>query len=98
MPVSPPVIKTTWVFIEFLLETFHRPIPNPNLRARICGHELPSTTEDTKPCRLSARAGKKQTAGRSIRGNAYHATLCFGLEPTPRSISHSLTVAPITSG
>src|SRR6202045_4313574 len=23
MPVSPPVIKTTWVFIEFLLETLH---------------------------------------------------------------------------
>jgi len=23
--------------------------------------ELPSTTEDTKPCRLSVRAGKKQT-------------------------------------
>jgi hypothetical protein len=31
MPVSPPVIKTTWVFIEFLLETFSRPNPNPNL-------------------------------------------------------------------
>src|SRR5207249_1151445 len=23
MPVSPPVTKTTWVFIEFLLETLH---------------------------------------------------------------------------
>jgi hypothetical protein len=28
--------------------------------SRICGHELPSTTEDTKPCRLSARAGKSR--------------------------------------
>src|SRR5580693_3724181 len=28
----------------------------------------------------------------------YTAAFCFGLEPTPTSISHSLTVAPITSG
>src|ERR1700730_3357611 len=43
-------------------------------------------------------AGRKNTdAGRRIRGNAYNSTLCFGLEPTPRSISHSLTVAPMTS-
>ena len=30
--------------------------------------------------------------------NAYDATLCFGLEPIPKSISHSLTVMPMTSG
>jgi hypothetical protein len=36
---------------------------------------------------------KKADAGRSVRGNAYDATLCFGLEPIPKSISHSLTVA-----
>src|SRR5258707_14031638 len=29
MPVSPPVIKTTWLFIEFLLEKFLYPIANP---------------------------------------------------------------------
>src|SRR5260370_41363058 len=34
---------------------------------------------------------------KSTRGNAYDATLCFGLEPIPKSISHSLTVAPMTS-
>jgi hypothetical protein len=32
-----------------------------------------------------------------IRENAYDATLCFGLEPIPKSISHSLTAAPMTS-
>jgi hypothetical protein len=26
MPVSPPVIKTTWAFIEFLLEKLPRPV------------------------------------------------------------------------
>jgi hypothetical protein len=29
------VIKTTWVFIEFLLEKFSCPIPDPNLYATI---------------------------------------------------------------
>jgi len=43
---------------------------------------LRSTTKSTKP---------------RIRGNAYDATLCFRLESTPMSISHSLTAAPMTS-
>src|SRR6266446_576142 len=53
-------------------------------------------TENIKPCRLSA-GRKNKDAGRRIRGNAYDATLCFGLEPVPKSISHLLTVAPMTS-
>ena len=32
--------------------------------------------------------------GHTVR---YDASLCFGLEPTPRSISHWFTVAPMTS-
>jgi hypothetical protein len=49
--------------------------------ARICGHELRNTTKTTKP---------------RIGGNAYDATLYFGLKPIPKSISHSFTVAPMT--
>src|SRR5258708_1572927 len=61
--------------------------------AKICGHELHSTTEGTKPRRLSMGT-KNAAAGRRIRGNAYTAALCFGLEPIPTPISHSLIVGP----
>src|SRR6267378_3831739 len=53
-------------------------------------------TEGTKPRRLSARQ-ENTDAGR-IRENIYNVSFCFELEPTPNSISHSLTLAPITSG
>jgi hypothetical protein len=33
-----------------------------------------------------------------VRGHSYNVSFCFGLEPTPNSMSHSLTLAPITSG
>src|ERR1700688_941341 len=62
MPVSPPVIKTTWVFIEFLLETLHGQFlgllieqtitfavaPSPVLRTK--DHQLPCSPMGNAYC------------------------------------------------
>ena len=43
------------------------------------------------------RFGCKICSLDASEGNAYAVSLCSELEPTPRPISHSLTVVPMTS-
>jgi hypothetical protein len=76
------------------------------LQGALCGFNAcfvdPRGSVD-RECREYIHSGKEQcpVSARKQkvlkRGNAYDATLCFGLEPTPRSISHRLTVVPMTS-
>ena len=44
------------------------------------------------------RSGRSSIRHRRVRGNTYYVSFCFVLEPMPNSISHSLTLPPITSG
>src|ERR1700674_2285142 len=61
MPVSPPVIKTTWVFIEFLLETLHGQFLSLLIEQTITFAVSPSSVLRTKDHQLPC----------SPMGNAY---------------------------
>src|SRR5882672_9605581 len=61
MPVSPPVIKTTWVFIEFLLETLHGQFLGLLIEQTITFAVVPSSVLRTKDHQLPC----------SSMGNAY---------------------------
>src|SRR5260370_19171699 len=61
MPVSPPVIKTTWVFIEFLLETLHGQFLGLLIEQTITFAVAPSSVSRTKDHQLPC----------SPMGNAY---------------------------
>src|ERR1700682_3655127 len=61
MPVSPPVIKTTWVFIEFLLETLHGQFLGLLIEQTITFAVAPSSVLRTKDHQLPC----------SSMGNAY---------------------------
>src|ERR1700674_2140448 len=61
MPVSPPVIKTTWVFIEFLLETLHGQFLGLLIQQTITFAVAPSSVLRTKDHQLPC----------SSMGNAY---------------------------
>src|SRR5260370_17683706 len=61
MPVSPPVIKTTWVFIEFLLETLHGQFLRLLIEQTITFAVAPSSVLRTKDHQLPC----------SPMGNAY---------------------------
>jgi hypothetical protein len=49
-------------------------------------------------CHTAPRGRKMHTLVEASQRNVYDATLCFRLRPTPNSMSHSLILAPITSG
>src|SRR6266700_1261074 len=51
-----------------------------------------------KLCRRLRGQERNADAGPRINANAYNVSFCFGPEPMPRSVSHSLILAPITSG
>ena len=57
---------------------------------------LGAPTQGTKTMPSEVRTNAD--GGQRIRGNNYNVSFCFGLEPTPNSMSHSLIFAPITSG
>src|SRR5258708_15497756 len=57
MPVSPPVIKTTWVFIEFLLETLHGQFLGLLIEQTITFAVAPSSVLRTKDHQLFRFAG-----------------------------------------
>src|SRR5437016_3229981 len=90
MPVSPPVIKTTWVFIEFLLETLHGQFLGLLIEQTITFAVAPSSVLRTKDHQLPC----------SSMGNAYcpcdSDSLGAPNHPQPRSKSKSLqkTMSP----
>src|SRR5258708_25095697 len=51
-----------------------------------------------EPSHADCPRDRKNTDAGRIREDTYNVSFCFELEPTPNSISHSLTLAPITSG
>ncbi len=72
----------------------------------ICPESMPSAertstsrlTLPKEPSHADCPRDRKNTDAGRIRENTYNVSFCFELEPTPNSISHSLTLAPITSG
>src|ERR1700694_844816 len=75
MPVSPPVIKTTWVFIEFLLETLHGQFLGLLIEQTITFAVAPSSVLRMRDHQLPC----------SPMGNAYCScdSIRWGTEPPP---------------
>src|SRR6266478_8836660 len=91
MPVSPPVIKTTWVFIEFLLETLHGQFLGLLIEQTITFAVAPSSVLRTKDHQLFRFAGGTEPPSSRDRNRSPFRNYEHLRRPVANSTRHQAT-------